>query len=201
MDRTRQLIIRQFTLGTDLDSDLQVRGAAGSVDDGTQGEVTGLIAPFNRVTKISAGYWEQIHPTAFDRTIEHRGQRVPLYMTHDTTTQPPIGQSSDWQSTTLGMRTVFRMANTTAARDARHLVADGMVECLSIGFFPRQDRTDEVNIDDESGVLVTRVEVELDHVAMVVKPAYPDASIEQVRADTPAWRRELDEQLQSLNVS
>ncbi len=151
-------------------------------NEGDDHHVVALVAPFN--ASYDAGrYTETLGRSIFDKSINERGQQIPLMHGHDRDAMP-IGRSASWQKADNGLIADFKLARTDRSREALELAKDGYVTGFSVGFVPV--RNDEKTID---GVRhITRVEAKLDHVALLTAPtapAYADAQLIAARMFDP----------------
>ena len=146
-------------------------------DDGHH--LVGIVAPFGAL--YDAGrYLERFAPTAFDKSIQERGTRIPLLEQH-ATDRLPIGMATNWQKSREGLVGDFLLARTARGEEARQLALDGMVTGFSVGFVPVRNQTEEM----DGRKLITRQEVKLDHVGFVRNPAYAEAQLVSVRSYDP----------------
>ncbi|MFE0132051.1 HK97 family phage prohead protease [Streptomyces sp. NPDC059037] len=153
--------------------------------------VFGTAVPYGQVAEISefgATYRERFAPGAFARSIRERGQKVKLFVGHESR-RLPIGKATELRETPDGLYAAFRVAETREGDDALTLVRDGAVDAFSVSFRPVRDRRD--------GDVIERVEAALIEVSLVGLPAYPGAVVAGVRSAHPtlsvdAARRRLD---------
>jgi hypothetical protein len=146
-------------------------------DDGHH--LVGLVAPFGAVYDAGA-YLERFATTAFDKTVQERGQRIALLEQH-ATDRMPIGRAVAWEKRPEGLVADFLLARTARADEARALAEDGFVSGFSVGFVPVRTR----NLELDGRPLRERTEVRLDHVGFVRTPAYDDARLISVREFDP----------------
>lgn len=175
-------------------------------DDEGNPTLAGLVMPYRTVVPIGQGVYETIAPGALRKTVSERGAQIPLHSLH-TRESPsqPIGLATSWDlDNEVGAYATFRLANTTASRDAQELIRQQIVTGLSAGFY--DVRSAEIRRHN-GGPVFERQEIRLDHVALVMQPAYDDARVLAVReqwalADLEAedsaamdrlakWKREL----------
>ena len=122
---------------------------------------------------------EIFEPGALDKTMRENAAGVRLFSTHETRSRQPIGSVRKHESREDGLHVWFSLNNTSDGRDARELVRTGDATGLSVGFYPVRSYDRE-----ENGVTtIIRKEAKLDHVALVHRPAYPDAQVASVRAE------------------
>ena len=149
-------------------------------DDGYR-HLVGVVVPWAGEYRLPSGVTESFERGAFAKTLQERGDRIPLYQQHESRTTLPVGTSVSWQNTDDGLIADFRMARTERAREVLELAEDGMVSGLSVGFVPIRNRS-EMRGDRQH---VVRVEARLDHVGFVAQPAYDDARVLAVRHFDP----------------
>jgi len=154
-------------------SDLQIRG------DGRT--IIGLAVPFSTPTEIRdqlGTYQEQILRGAFKRTIAERGPgRVKFLVSHDHAALP-IGRTVSLKEEPQGLVAEFRVAQTPRGDEALQLVKEGALDGLSIGFRSVRDSW------SSDGSQRTILEAALLEVSLVSIPAYSDAVVTAVRAQT-----------------
>lgn len=92
----------------------------------------------------------------------------------------PIGVVIEASDDATGWHPTGRFSNTRAAQDARELARDGALPGMSIGFDPLEWRMEREGDDDV--IVYTRVRVR--EVSLVPFPAYPSATVTEVREDT-----------------
>ena len=146
-------------------------------DDGHH--LVGIVAPFGAIYDAGS-YLERFSPSAFDKTINERGTKIPLLEQH-ATDRMPIGRAVSWEKTNDGLVADFLLANTHRGDEARTLAMDGFVSGFSVGFIPI--RTQSTELDGKP--LRTRTEAKLDHVGFVRNPAYSEAQLVSVRSFDP----------------
>ena len=153
-------------------------------DDGFR-HLVGVVVPWAGEYRMANGMTESFERSAFAKTLQERGDKIPLYQQHESRSTLPVGNSVEWQNTNDGLVADFRMARTERAAEVLSLAADGMVTGLSVGFVPVRSRT-ETRGDTRH---IVRVEARMDHVGFVSQPAYDGARVLAVRhfdADDPA---------------
>jgi phage head maturation protease len=180
------ILIRSFTLER-----------AALVEDGDGRTLAIQAVPWDTEVRISATEWESFDPHTFDAQIR-AANRVPLTLGHPTSSNGSvnspevdlrsilIGGLTTMESRGEGLHVTARAATTAVANDALTLYKDGVLDQVSVGFFPlakgtvRQERPG-------GGVLLRRVAARLDHLALVVRGAYgADAKILASRAEDDA---------------
>lgn len=152
------------------------------VDD-LQGDgrtLTGYAVPWNKPTYVARpmqGY-ESYKRGALSRSWEERGStEIPLMAQHS---EDAIGKLVDTRDDEYGQHVVFRVFDTTAARDAMEMVKEGIWKGLSIGGYPVPARTKVTRgVDGER--FIERSEIRWDHTALVRKPAFEDARVLTLR--------------------
>jgi uncharacterized protein len=126
-------------------------------------------------------------PGAFARTLARRGARgVALLYQHDPS--EPIGRWLALEEDAVGLKAVGRLhAGTARGREVASLVADGILDGLSIGF-----RTLTARSDGRSGQR-RLAEVDLWEISVVTFPMMPGARIapEQRAATSRAPSRRM----------
>lgn len=154
-------------------SDLETR------TDNDGHHIVGLVVPWK--SSFDAGrFIETLSSSVFDKSIQERGNRIPLLEQHDTQ-RHPIGMAVKWDKTADGLIADFRLANTARGEEARTLASEGMVTGLSVGFIPVRNKTTQVDGRQH----ITRLEAKLDHVGLVNQPAYSEARVLSTRAYDP----------------
>ena len=154
-------------------SDLETRADA----DGHH--ITGLVAPF--MSRYDTGsYIETFTSSTFDKSIQERGDRIPLLEQHNNNNHP-IGMAVEWNKSAEGLIADFKLAPTPRGEEARALAAEGMVTGLSVGFVPIRNKT----TTSGGRTHISRLEARLDHVGLVTQAAYQEAKVLSVRAYDP----------------
>ena len=134
--------------------------------------VRGLAVPYNTEIELVPGYFETIAPGALAPRAES-DTSLKLVWRHDE----PIGLITAATETDAGIEIEARFSDTQTARDAYHLVRDGVIDRLSIGFEPLET----VRTEDERGTHTTITSLALREVSLVPFPAYSTAAITEVR--------------------
>ncbi len=150
-----------------------------------------------RVVDLDGEYLEQIDRAAFNRTIEHRGDRPwPVLFNHGMTLHGtpsevdtmPIGASVERpRADARGLVTVSRYHPGERADQALEAIRSGAITAQSFsGRFVRSDKNTPRRgwraAVDGSLELVTRTEIAMREYGPAVFAAYPDAVITGVRA-------------------
>ncbi len=168
--------------------------------------VTMLAVPWDAEIRLSATEVESFARGAFDEQIR-AGARPVFTLNHMRSdvklTDQVIGKVTSMRSTAEGLQVSVRMASTSTAVDALALIADGVLNEVSIGFVP-QDTLRSRRPDGST--LLRRTRARLDHIAAVLNGAYgpAGAKVLGVRTDPPAVAelravvaRERDRQLRA----
>ena len=121
-------------------------------------------------------------------------QPAPLHLFHDTGALP-IGVSTEWRDDEDALRGVWRLDSGEVAQRAAGMVADGMLNHMSIRFAPvRSEWTYADPFNPDLGPAfkdhVLRTEARLLEVSLVTTPAYASATVEWVRTGERAITRE-----------
>jgi HK97 family phage prohead protease len=148
------------------------------VDVGSGRTIHGRALPYGEVAEVSDGrgsYRERFELGAFRRSIAERGNKVKLFAQHDQR-RLPLGNASLLEERSDGLYVAFTLPKTSAADDALELVRSEVVNGLSVGFVPMQDRFD--------GDVTVRVEASLREVSLTHAPAYA-GTFAGVRSSTP----------------
>lgn len=135
--------------------------------------VIGTVAPYDQTTYlVPEPGGERIRRGAFRRSIEHRGDRVPLFRNHDRTLR--MGVSRSFAETAEGLLGEFRINDGEAGDALLAECRNGYFGGLSAGFLPldRERGADGANEVTE-GKLV--------EVSVVGHPAYEGAGMLAVR--------------------
>ena len=184
----------ELEIRTGWDAELEIRAGG----DGRT--VTGLVAPWDiEITASGPGgrgvIREVLRQGALNKSVAERGEKIPLTFYHPDPSNPfadrgIIGRAIKWEDSAAGQRASFRVANTQKGDEALEMIREGLIADFSIGFKGVQDRTKVVQ-ERGKAPLYERYEVNLDHVALVPNGAYPNALVEQVRAEFDPDNEEL----------
>lgn len=143
--------------------------------------IVGVAVPFASPTEIHdayGAYMEVMVRGAFTRTIAERGpERVKFLANHDARSFP-IGKTISLKETAAGLIAEFRVAQTPRGDEALQLVREGALDGLSIGFRPIRDKW------SDDGTTRHILEAALHEISLVNAPAYRDAVVTAVRAQT-----------------
>ncbi|MET0767371.1 MAG: HK97 family phage prohead protease [Aeromicrobium sp.] len=135
--------------------------------------IVGVVAPYDETTYLTgdpAG--ERIRRGAFAKSINERGDRIPLLRNHDR--ERKLGKSRSFTETPEALIGEFLVNEGEHGDELLADVRRGYLDSLSVGFVPmRRSR-------DSDGVNVV-VEAKLGEVSMVALPAYEGAAMLSVR--------------------
>lgn len=166
---TAELLTRVMTMP----DSLEVRETAGTHF------IRGVAAPYNEPADIG-DYIEELAPGVFRRSIDHRGPNIGLMEQHNRDTFA-VGINPSFEETGDGLVATFEVSPTNRGQEALQLAKTGHFG-MSVGFIPV--RNDVTEVDGRR--LVRRLEAKLDHVGLVLNPAYKAARILEARDDDPA---------------
>jgi HK97 family phage prohead protease len=146
---------------------------------GTQ--LVGYAAKFNDEATISDPWWgdtfsEVIKPGAFARTLRENQDIRALY-NHDTNVVLGRTKSGTLKLTedATGLHFVVDLADTTAARDIKTMIARGDIDGCSFGFMVMED---EVLKRADGTILRTLIDLELIEISPAVAfPAYASTEV------------------------
>jgi HK97 family phage prohead protease len=153
--------------------------------DQAQREIVGLVAPYDEtsyMTNVPGG--ERLRRGCFAKSIQERGDRIPLCIGHNHRTAA-VGKSTSWQDSADGLVATFKVR---AGEDGDKVLADahdGYLPALSVGFEAKH------GVRGLDGA-VEVTEAKLHEVSLVVVGAYAGAQVmavrsaDQVRADLDA---------------
>lgn len=157
--------------------------------------VEAYAAVFKRSAEIrdqDGHYLEEIDPTAFNRTIQHRGNKFGVFYNHGLTIHGtpsdrgsvPIGTPQEVRVDNVGVRTVTRYNRTALAEEVLESINSGAITAQSFtGRFLRSNPA-RVPRKGKAGGLptVTRMEIDMREYGPTPFPAYAEAMITGVRA-------------------
>jgi HK97 family phage prohead protease len=135
-------------------------------------------------------YLEELAPTAFDRTLAQRADRLQYIFNHGRTMHGtpserfsmPIGTPVEVVADTRGVRTTSRIAKTDLGDEVLELIRDGAIRGQSFG--GAFTTTETAGRDESSGLAVKlRTEVALREYGPTPFPAYEQARIVGVRSE------------------
>ena len=136
----------------------------------------GYAAVFDQRTWIGApdrsfGFWEELAPSAFNKTLGDGAQRVKMILNHDSTLLLASVRAGTMSLTTddFGLKVNAEMAPTSYGRDLQISLQRGDLDGMSFGFFPIKE--ERISLDD--GDTLYRVnEAALVEVSPTGFPAY-----------------------------
>lgn len=94
----------------------------------------------------------------------------------------PIGVVIDQEETAEGWHPTVRLSRTARADEALELARDGALPGMSIGFEPIEWRMER---DDDGNDVIVYTRARIREVSLVPFPAYPSATVIEVREDAP----------------
>lgn len=149
--------------------------------------VVGVVAPYDEVTYLVPDPGgERIVRGAFARSIQHRGDKVPLFREHDHTRQ--LGQSVSFREEPAGLVGTFAVLDGPRGDELLEDFRHRYVQRFSVGFQAVQSPL------GDDGVREVR-EARLVEVSAVGLPAYEGAALMAVRS-----AQDLDELLAPFRV-
>lgn len=110
---------------------------------------------------------------AFKRTIQHNGQRVKTLMHHDPVSI--VGKPLEMREDDQGLYTETKVSDTAMGRDLLTLIADGVIDEMSIGYIPVDEEYNE-----ERGANLVK-EVKLVEYSFVTLASNPEARVEGLK--------------------
>ena len=152
--------------------------------------LTGYAALYNSPSHVLSErgrkFVEVIAPRAFDRTLQANPD-ITAHWTHNEDSRPPLGRTAagTWKvwSDAVGLR--FALDLPTWANDIKEAVFRGDVNGMSFRFHNEKDsweQRDSVNYR-------TLHDLDLSHIAVVTRPAYPNAYAEvRSKIEPPEWK-------------
>ena len=149
---------------------------AATVDQpkGQLSRLSGRVVPYSQPADIG-WFTEEFRRGAFRESLKVT-PNVPLLMYHDERSDP-IGVATGWDDRTDGLHGRFRLDSSSRAQEAARLVAGGYLAFMSIRFVPMDTTWDF--LDDKDHAIRTRAR--LLEVSLVSTPAYPMATVTEVR--------------------
>lgn len=138
--------------------------------------LSGLLVPFDTPTVINPSLTEMFVRGTFAKQVRAPG-RIPLAMNHIPLGGEIIGKVLSLREDTAGLYGEARISDTRAGNDAMELLRDGAMDSLSIGFVEGQNQY-------RDGV-TTRRTATMTELAIVNRPAYPQARVQSLRAACP----------------
>jgi HK97 family phage prohead protease len=163
---------------------IQTRAVEGELEvrddlDDKYRHLIGIVVPWNASYTMPDGRTESFDRAAFDKSVKARGDRIPLFQNHETTSAMPVGMAVSFENRQDGLLADFKMARTLRGDESSNLARDKFVTGLSVGFRPIRNRTERRGDTDH----LVRLEAALDHVGFVSNPAYAGAQVLAVRFD------------------
>lgn len=131
---------------------------------------TGIGVPYNEEIQL---FWhkERFEPGSVN------ADRALILWNHDSS--EVIGKVTAGRDTEAGFEITGVLSKTTRGRDAAQLLADGVIDRMSIGFYPQEYR---VEVDKETGEeTLIHTKVRAREFSLVPFPAYDSAAITDVR--------------------
>lgn len=152
--------------------------------DGSNRQISGYAAVFNRMSVMLGRFREQIAPGAFAESLREDVRALWQHDSAQVLGRTRSGTLSLWEDE-RGLGFELQPADTQAGRDALTLIERGDVDQMSFGFnvLPQGDLWEE---DDDGLMIRTLTRVKLIEVSPVTFPAYPDTSVDIVR-NAPEW--------------
>lgn len=177
--------------------------------DGSGRVVEAYAAVFNSRTEVmdqDGHYHETLTPTAFDRTIQHKGVGFGVLFNHGMTINGtpnpeatmPIGVPLEVRADERGVFTATRYLDNPLADQVLDAIKNGAIKAQSFsGRFTKSVRSYPQGRSRSALPLITRQEVDMREYGPAVFAAYPDAAILGTRAEqfvralleTPAEQR------------
>lgn len=166
--------------------------------------VAPCIVPYGKIARVSDGgppYNEMFEPGVFARNFK-AVNRVLLRGQHGEDFLSVVGRATALHETTEGLGGEFLCLESNSGDQALAMVKAGIYTGASVGFMPFKTRTGP-------GGEVVRVTAHLDHVALVMEPAYVEASSLTVRQMSncavdelrPIRNDDLEERLTQLGIT
>ena len=168
-------------------TDSEILYRAASLTPGVGRTVYGLVVPYNQTVEVRdsfSRYKERFAPGAFTRSIAERGNKIRLFVGHDTK-KLAIGKPVELHEQPDGVHAAFEISDTTAGNDALESVRNGYADSFSVGFRPLRHRMD--------GDVLVRTEAALREVSLVGLPNYDGATVAGIRAEGPVIARTIAE--------
>jgi HK97 family phage prohead protease len=113
-----------------------------------------------------------IHPGAFSKTLQERGDQIRVLWSHDGS--EPIGKPVEMREDEKGLYVKAMISDTRRGRDALALLKDGAVDGLSIGYDPIEV---DYSAKDEDGEIRNLRELRLWEFSIVAFPANEAARV------------------------
>lgn len=153
-----------------------VRAAGDAGDDAGAREFTGIAVPWDdpiRVRDWFGAYTEQVQRGAVEDSDD-----ALVFWRHDE----PIGRITAARDTDAGWEITGVLSATPRGEEAYTLLRDGVIDRMSIGFYP----IEHLESEDETGTRhITHTRIQVREVSLVPFPAYDGAQVQSVRSATP----------------
>lgn len=137
--------------------------------DAQENIISGYASHFNN--KDSHG--DIITKGAFAKTIQENMNRVKVLWQHDL--YEPIGKPQEMYEDEKGLFTVSKISNTDVGKKAMILARDGVLNEMSIGFYPIKEKYDE----SKKANMIT--EIKLMEYSLVTLASNPMAQLTDVK--------------------
>jgi HK97 family phage prohead protease len=142
---------------------------------GSLGTLTGYASVFNSRSEDLGGWFEQVAPSAFNKTLADGARVVARFQHKDefilgSTDAGTLKLAIDKRT---GLRYDVELPDTSTGRDVKVLAERGDLKYSSFAFRTIEDRWDEL---EDGTILRTLLSVKLLDVAPVVSPAYLGSS-------------------------
>lgn len=139
--------------------------------------VAPCIVPYNRVARVcdqgGLPYDECFAPGVFKRNLK-APHHVLVRAQHGNAFLDICGRAITLQETEQGMSGEFTALRSAPGEQALAMIREGIYQGFSVGFVPIKSRV------GEQGEII-RVAGHLDHVALVMEPAYADSAALAIR--------------------
>ena len=143
--------------------------------DPARREIVGIVAPYDQTTYLVATPGgERLRRGCFRKSIDERGDRIPLTVGHEHRTAA-VGKSSAWEDTPDGLVATFQVRANEAGDQVLADAFDGYLPDLSVGFEPKHA------VRGIDGALEI-TEGKLREVSLVAVGAYAGAQVMAVRS-------------------
>lgn len=145
-------------------------------DDITRVEADGTFSGYASLFGVEDLSHDIVEKGAFLASLSRRGPSgVKMLYQHDPA--EPIGRWTDIRETSKGLKVTGQlMTNLARGREVLHMMREGILDGLSIGF-----RTVKARKDRKSGIR-RLVEVDLWEISIVTFPMQPDARVAHVKS-------------------
>ena len=161
-------------------SEIETRSVELRLDNVEERTITGIAVPYNQDANIGGAYFERFAPGAIDSV-----EGVKLFYGHNHDSLP-IGKLIAGRETDAGYEVTAKLtAGVQQADETLALMRDGVLDKFSVGFQPVEQVRD--------GNTITRTKVLLRELSVVWMPAYSEASITEVREESPSETTNITE--------